>query len=214
MDGFCWGKSHIEMDDDWWYPHDYGNPHMLHGAGISINIYPQNHPSVCKHTIHGTSGLWSKIAMEIIVFNNYVYVDIEVSYNRGTPKSSILNRLSIYNSSIFGYPYWIGNRINSEYIFCEISSDSVLSSNCMDHVRELCWFTILFYWRVKLKSWEIFTEHLGQIAWVPTKISNEPAERRIFYFSIPSGAERWFLLENCSTWDFLYLFLSQQNLWG
>ena len=23
------GKSHLlEMDDDWWYPHDYGNPHF------------------------------------------------------------------------------------------------------------------------------------------------------------------------------------------
>ena len=30
--------------------------HILHGAGICINIYPKNHPNVGKYTIYGASG--------------------------------------------------------------------------------------------------------------------------------------------------------------
>ena len=28
LDGFCCGKSQSKMDDDWGYPHDFGNSHM------------------------------------------------------------------------------------------------------------------------------------------------------------------------------------------
>ena len=45
--------THVEAKNH----EDFPLTHMLHGAGIFINIGPQNHPNVVKYTIHGAYGI-------------------------------------------------------------------------------------------------------------------------------------------------------------
>ena len=39
MVGLYKGKSHLEIDDDWGYPYDSGNPHMVFGKKKTRNLF-------------------------------------------------------------------------------------------------------------------------------------------------------------------------------
>ena len=54
MDGFSNGKSQPRMEDDWGYPHDYGNPHIQCMEHLATELVPKP-----DEAIPPGRGLWS-----------------------------------------------------------------------------------------------------------------------------------------------------------